>query len=96
MKKRIISSFLTVALMVSTMMFWTISASAVDMMNIGEGVYTIYSKLNSRMVLDISGGSTASGGNLQLYQYNSTFTVVLDSKVRFLLYDYSHVFWNGA
>ena len=72
MKKRIISSFLTVALMVSTMMFWTISASAVDMMNIGEGVYTIYSKLNSRMVLDISGGSTASGGNLQLYQYNGT------------------------
>lgn len=72
MNKRILSSILTLAVLVGTMMFGTLSASAAEKVNIEEGVYTIFSKLNSNMVLDIAGGATASGGNLQLYQYNGT------------------------
>ena len=72
MKKRILASILTLAVLVSTMVFGTLSASAAEKVNIEEGVYTIFSKLNSNMVLDIAGGSIASGGNLQLYQYNGT------------------------
>lgn len=72
MKKRILSSILALTLLASTMMFGTITASAAERVNIEPGIYTIHSRLNYDMVLDISGGTTASGGNLQLYRYNGT------------------------
>lgn len=40
--------------------------------SIGDGVYTIVSKLDDQKVLDISGGSMNSGANLQLYENNGT------------------------
>ena len=72
MKKGIISFILVLTVSIGTMAFSSISAFAADRLNIQEGIYTIYSKVSSNKVLDISGGSTSSGGNLQLYQYNGT------------------------
>ena len=43
-----------------------------DNVSIGDGVYTIVSKLDDQKVLDISGGSMDSGANLQLYENNGT------------------------
>ena len=49
-----------------------------------DGTYTIQSSVNSRYVLDIANGSTASGANVQLYQSNDTpaqqFKVTHDSQ----------------
>lgn len=51
---------------------------------LADGTYTIQSSVNSRYVLDISNGSTASGANVQLYQSNDTpaqqFKVTHDSQ----------------
>ena len=41
---------------------------------INEGYVTIASTLNSNMVLDVASGSTASGGNVQLYKSNATYS----------------------
>lgn len=43
-----------------------------DRVSVSEGLYTITSALNSRMVLDIDGGSIANGANVQLYSSNSS------------------------
>lgn len=37
-----------------------------------DGIYSISSGLSSGMLLDVSGGSTANGGNVQLYEGNNT------------------------
>ena len=51
---------------------------------LADGTYTIQSSVNSRYVLDIANGSTASGANVQLYQSNDTpaqqFKVTHDSQ----------------
>ncbi len=51
---------------------------------LADGTYTIQSSVNSRYVLDIANGSTASGANAQLYQSNDTpaqqFKVTHDSQ----------------
>lgn len=51
---------------------------------LSDGTYTIQSSVNSRYVLDIANGSTASGANVQLYQSNDTpaqqFKVTHDSQ----------------
>lgn len=51
---------------------------------LSDGTYTIQSSVNSRYVLDITNGSTASGANVQLYQSNDTpaqqFKVTHDSQ----------------
>lgn len=51
---------------------------------LADGTYTIQSSVNSRYVLDIANGSTASGANIQLYQSNDTpaqqFKVTHDSQ----------------
>lgn len=39
---------------------------------ISNGTYVFHSKINDKFVLDISGGSTANGANLQLYESNGT------------------------
>lgn len=52
---------------------WKIAwANNTDLFAFSNGTYVITSKLKSNMVLDISGGSTASQANLQLYQSNGT------------------------
>lgn len=58
---------------------------AIDNRNtLADGTYTIQSSVNSRYVLDIANGSTASGANVQLYQSNDTpaqqFKVTHDSQ----------------
>ena len=40
--------------------------------NIADGTYEIASALNTNMVLDIKGASTANGGNAQIYTANGT------------------------
>lgn len=70
--KRILSTILTFAMIANIIMVGTISVSAAEKVNIKEGIYTITSKLNENMALDIAGGSRNSGGNLQLYRYNGT------------------------
>lgn len=51
---------------------------------LADGTYTIQSSVNSRYILDIANGSTASGANVQLYQSNDTpaqqFKVTHDSQ----------------
>lgn len=49
----------------------TVTAPA-DRVSVTEGLYTIASALNSRMVLDIDGGSTSNKANVQLYTSNNT------------------------
>jgi len=43
-----------------------------DSSDIIEGEYVIESKLGSRLVLDIAGGSSVDGANIQLYQFNNS------------------------
>ncbi len=40
--------------------------------SIANGIYKVTSKVNGKSVLDIDGGSTANGGNAQLYESNTT------------------------
>ena len=63
----------------------SLDALAKDNCNtLSDGTYTIQSSVNSRYVLDIANGSTASGANVQLYQSNDTpaqqFKVTHDSQ----------------
>lgn len=63
----------------------SLDALAKDNRNVlADGTYTIQSSVNSRYVLDIANGSTASGANVQLYQSNDTpaqqFKVTHDSQ----------------
>lgn len=52
---------------------WKIAwANNTALFSFSAGTYVITSKLKNNMVLDISGGSTASQANLQLYQSNGT------------------------
>ena len=37
-----------------------------------NGAYIIRSSINNNMVLDVTGGSTSNGTNIQLFQYNGT------------------------
>lgn len=48
-----------------------VTASA-DRVSVTEGLYTLTSLLNSRMVVDIAGGSTANQANVQLYSSNGS------------------------
>ena len=51
---------------------------------IQDGIYTIQSSLNSKYVMNVEGGSTDDGGNLQLYQNQGTtsqqFRITHDSE----------------
>ena len=51
---------------------WTLKSTAVKAESIAEGTYTIQAAVNMNYVLDIAGGSTADGGNVQIYSKNNT------------------------
>lgn len=51
---------------------WTLKSTAVKAESIAEGTYTIQAAVNTNYVLDIAGGSTADGGNVQIYSKNNT------------------------
>ena len=62
----------------------TAAAKAAGSSGPAEGVYVLRSALADRSVLDVAGGSAASGANVQLYQYNGTkaqrWRISLDKK----------------
>ena len=47
--------------------------AASNSVNITEGIYTIVSDLSSGRVLEVAGGQTGNGANVQIYDSNSTF-----------------------
>ena len=49
------------------------SAHAEELASVEDGVYIISSEVGEGKVLDIAGGSTANGGNVQIFQNNRTF-----------------------
>ncbi len=51
---------------------WTLKSTAVKAESIAEGTYTIQAAVNTNYVLDIAGGSTSDGGNVQIYSKNNT------------------------
>lgn len=51
---------------------WTLKSTAVKAESIEEGTYTIQAAANTNYVLDIAGGSTSDGGNVQIYSKNNT------------------------
>ena len=51
---------------------WTLKSTAVKAESIAEGTYTIQAAANTEYVLDIAGGSTSDGGNVQIYSKNNT------------------------
>ena len=68
--KRKISLALIVVVLLSCMTVFDVFA--LDLVSIKEGTYTIQSKLNSSMVMDVKGGSKSSGANIQLYKSNNS------------------------
>ena len=51
---------------------WTVKSTSVKSESIAEGTYTIQAAVNTNYTLDIAGGSTADGGNVQIYLKNNT------------------------
>ena len=49
--------------------------------SIEEGTYTIQAAANTNYVLDIAGGSTSDGGNVQIYSKNNTLAQNLCSYI---------------
>ena len=68
--KKLLSLALIVAVLLSCMTAFDVFA--LDLVSIKEGTYTIQSKLNSSMVMDVKGGSKSSGANIQLYKSNNS------------------------
>ncbi len=48
------------------------SSSAVNYSNVANGTYVLYSAVGSNRVLDVSGGSSAEGTNIQIWESNGT------------------------
>lgn len=73
--------------------FWFLSSTPVVPSSavVDEGVYTIASTLGSRPVIEIAGGTMASGGNAQIYAGNSTsaqsFAFVRASDGSYVIYN---------
>lgn len=51
---------------------WKLTKTTLDYVNISDSLFTIYSKIGDNFVLDVAGGNTSDGTNIQIYKGNES------------------------